>query len=133
IDFDVTGLLGQFARMDDVARLRMQCAKQRGGETAGRTESGTSRNIRERRDLDLAGLARKQPQRLAHDAVLDLVDRIDVLDRRIFQIDARLERLYHTDIDVFVDRGRDQKSLMLTIIGGEVGAAAAEADTQGRS
>ena len=79
------------------------------------------------------GLAGKQPQRLADDAVLDLVDRIDVLDLGIFQIDAGLERLDHADIDVFVDRRRDQKSLMLAVIGGEIGAAAAEADAQGRS
>ena len=93
-------------------------------------EPGAGRDIGQRRDLDLRGLAGEQSQRFAHDPVLDFVERIDVLDLGIFQIDARLERLDDADIDIFVDRRRDQESLMFTIIGGEIGAAAAEADAQ---
>ena len=53
VDLDVAGLLGEFARMDDVARLGVQRAQQRRGETAGRAESGAGRDIGQRRDLDL--------------------------------------------------------------------------------
>jgi hypothetical protein len=107
--------------------------QQRGGEAARRSEPGSGRDVGQRRDLDLFGHAGKQFERLADDAVPDLIDGIDMLDLGIFQVDARLERPDQADIDVFVDRGRDQEALMVAVIGGEVGAAAAQADTQGGS
>ncbi len=65
--------------------------------------------------------------------MLDLIGGVDVLDLGIFQVDAGLERLDDADIDIFVDRGRDQKAFMVAVVGGEIGAAAAKANPQGRS
>ena len=40
------------------------------------------------------------------------------------------ERPHHRDVDVLVDRRRDQEAAVLAVVGRQVGAAAAERDAQ---
>ncbi len=68
----------------------MQGLQQRGGEAAGGSEPGPGRNVGQRRDLDLGRLELLHAQCLANDRMLDLVDRLDVLERGIFEIDPGL-------------------------------------------
>ena len=60
----------------------------------------------------------------------DLVDRFDVLELRILQVDARRERPHDRDVDVLVDRRRDEEAAVLAVVRRQVGAAAAERDAQ---
>ena len=55
--------------------VHVQRLQQRRGEAAGRAEPGARRDVGQRGDLDLRRLKSDQPQRLADDRVLDLVDR----------------------------------------------------------
>ena len=62
--------------------------------------------------------------------MLDFIDGVDVLEVRIFEIDARRERPHHVDVDVLVDGSRDQEAAVLPVVGGQIGAAAAETDAK---
>ena len=65
--------------------------------------------------------------------MLQVIDRADALQLGIFHDQIIDEGLMHRDVDVFVDRRRDQKAALLAIVGGQVGAAAAERDPKGRA
>jgi len=50
----------------------------------------------------------RKSQRLAQNVVLHVLDALHLFERRIFQVDAGKEGLGDRDVDVFVDRDRDQ-------------------------
>jgi hypothetical protein len=62
--------------------------------------------------------------------MLDLIDALDVFELGVLDNDPRTKRFVDGDVDVPADRGRDYKASVLLVIGREVGAAAAEADSQ---
>ena len=111
--------------------MRVERLHERRRKAARRSETGPRGNVSKRRDLDLRRLETDHPQHLADDRMLDLVDRVDVFELRVLEKDARRERPHRRDVDVLVDRRRDQKAAVLPVIRGKVRAAAAERDTQG--
>jgi hypothetical protein len=110
--------------------MRMKGAQQRRGETAGRAEASARWNIGKRGDLDLRRAEVELSQRLADDPVTHRIDRLDMLDLGIFEVDARRERLDDRDVDVLVDRRRDEEPLMFAVVRRQVGSATAERDAQ---
>ena len=76
IDLDLAGLLGELARMQQPAPVRVERLQQRGGEAARRAEAGARRDVGQRRDFDLRRLEPDQLDRLADDRMLDLVDAV---------------------------------------------------------
>ena len=64
-------------------------------------------------------------------SVLDFLDGADALQFGILEDDLRHEGLVQRDIDVFINRRGDEKAAVLTVIGGEIGSAAADGETQG--
>ena len=72
-------------------------------------------------------------QRLAQDRVADLARVVDLLELRVLQPVAALEDRVREHVDVLVDRPADQEAAVLAVVGGQVGAAAAERDAQRRA
>ncbi len=70
-------------------------------------------------------------QGLAEDRVLDLRDRVDLLGVGVLDAVPLLEDGVRQHVDVLVDRAAEQISAVLAVVGGKVGAAAAERDAQG--
>jgi hypothetical protein len=64
---------------------------------------------------------------------MHVVHGIDLFELRVLQIDAGHERACDGDVDILVNRRRDDEAAVLTIVGREVGAASAERDAQGTS
>ena len=126
VDLDVAGLLGQLARVNQRAAVGVERAQERSGEAARGTEASAGGDVGKGGDLDLRLAEIELAQRLADDAMANRVDGLDVLDLGVLQVDAGGERLDDGDVDVFVDRRGDEEPLVLAIVRGEVGAAAAE-------
>ena len=63
--------------------------------------------------------------------MLDLVDVVGSFEFRVFDDDPRLKRAVLREVDVFVDGRCDEEAAELTVIRGQVGAAAAKRDAQG--
>ena len=72
-------------------------------------------------------------QRLAQDRVADLGRIVDLLELRVLHPVPALEDGVGEHVDVLVDRAADEEAAVLAVVGGEIGAAAAEADAQRRS
>ena len=133
VDLDVAGLLGELARMDQHLAMAVERLEQRGREAARGAEPGAGRNIGHRGDFERVHVEPDQLERLAHDRMLELVDRADALELGIFHDQIVDEGLMHRDVDVLVDRRRDQEAALLAIVGRQVGAAAAERDAKRRA
>jgi hypothetical protein len=58
--------------------------------------------------------------------MLDLINGARFFKTRILQEKAFHEAAVDIDVDVFVDRGRDEKSRVLPVIGWQVGASASQ-------
>ena len=71
-------------------------------------------------------------ERLAQDRMPDLGDLVDVLGLRVLHLVAALEDRVHQHVDVLVDRAGDEEAAVLAVVGGQIGAAAAERDPQRR-
>ena len=71
-------------RADDVLLMRVQRAQQRRGEAAGGAEPGSGRNVGHAGDLEPLAGDIEHVQRFADDGMLDLVDRGDAFELRIF-------------------------------------------------
>ena len=67
---------------------------------------------------------------LPNDRMLNLIDRLDMLDLRIFEVDARSKRLNHRHVDKLVDRRRYQEIRHARGSRREIGTASAKGDTQ---
>lgn len=102
-DLGVAGLLRDLLGCDVHALGCVERTQQADGERAGRAEARACRNVGQADDLDRRrnGMA---AQRFAHDRMLDLVDRVDMLELGIFDLIARTKGSVDTDIDVLVDR-----------------------------
>jgi hypothetical protein len=130
VDLDVARHLGQLLRVQRLVPVQVQRLQERGGEAAGRPEARARRDVREGGDLDLRGPQALQRQSLPDDRMPHLLDPLDVLERRVFQVDPGLERPRHRHVDVLVDGGGDQKSLALGVVRRKIGAAAAQRDPE---
>src|SRR6185437_8306881 len=64
--------------------------------------------------------------------VLDLLRLVDLLELRVLHPVALLEDRVGEHVDVLVDRPAHQEAAVVAVVGGDVGAATAEADPQRR-
>src|SRR5690349_7663366 len=62
--------------------------------------------------------------------MLDTINVLCFLQMRIFQKNALDERSCHCDIYIFIDRGSNEESCMLPVIGGEVCSASSKGDSK---
>ena len=72
----------------------------------------------------------RELQRFADDRVLDLVHGSHALELRVLDDQLVDERAMERDVDVLVDRGRDDEAAVLAVVRRQVGAAAAEGNAQ---
>ena len=72
----------------------------------------------------------QQVQRLADDRVLDFVDVSTRSSLEYLTNQLAAQGLVQGDVDVLVDGRGDQEAGVLAVVGGEVGAAAAQGDSQ---
>ena len=85
VDFHLARLRGEFARMNDVALVRVQRLEQRGGETPAGAEAGACWDVRHRGDFERRFfLDAGDPHGFADDGMLNLADAMDALHVRIF-------------------------------------------------
>src|SRR4051794_15046410 len=110
--------------------MRVESLKQRGGKAARGTQAGPGGNVRQRRDLDLWGLEVKQLQSFADNRVMDVLCLVHVFELRILKINSGSKRTHHGYVNVLINRGRDEKSFVLPIIGRKIGASAAQGYSQ---
>src|SRR6266404_7188391 len=116
-------------RADDVALAGVQRAKQCGCKTARGTEACPGRDVGHTGDLD-AVVRADELDRSAHDRMSDVAGALDPLQLGIFDDVTRLKGVVQGDVDIFVDCRRDEKTAMVSVVGGEVSAATAQGDTQ---
>ena len=75
---------------------------------------------------NLRRLELRKLDRLSNDRMMHFAGRLDVLKLRILEEDARRKRPHHSHIDVPVDGGGNEESLVLPVIGRQIRAAAAQ-------
>ena len=66
----------------------------------------------------------------AYDRMLDVVGSLDSFELGIFDDIAGLKGFVQGYVDIFVDCRGDEKPAMVTVVGGEVGAATTQCDAQ---
>ena len=130
VDLDLAGQTGDLAGVQRLLLERTERLDQRGGERPRRTESGARWDVGERGDLDLPGIRRHHPQRLAHDGVLHIVHAIDVFQMGVLEEDPGRERANHRHVDVLVDGGGDESTAVVAIVGRQIGSPPTQRDTQ---
>ena len=67
---------------------------------------------------------------VSDDRMIDLVDLLHALEGGVLEEVVVRERPVHGDIDVPVDRGRDDEAAVPRVVRGEVGSAAADRDPE---
>ena len=85
VDLDVARQFGEFVRMEETAPVRVERLQERRGEAPRRSESRSRRDVGERRDLDLRRSEVEFAKRLADQAMLHVVDALDVLQLEYFR------------------------------------------------
>ena len=130
-DFDLARLRRQFGRMHQVPLVRVQRLEQRRRETARRPQAGARRDVRHRRQFQIMPVHAEQRERLPEDGMLHVRRAWHAFQFRILQDQVRHERVVHRDIDVFVNRRRDQETAEFFVIRRQVRAAAAQRDAKG--
>src|SRR5262249_38275603 len=100
VDLDVAGLLGQLFGMYEVFFVRVQGLEQGSGETARRAQAGAGGDVCHAGDFQSGNLDTYQPQRLAQNGVVDLVEAVDSLKFGIFDDKFRHERLMQGDAHI---------------------------------
>ena len=130
IDFDMAGLLGEHLARNEILIQRVQGAQQGDGEAAGGAEPGAGGNVGHADDFQVGRGHRHQPEGLADDGVLDLVDGLHHFGGRILDEVFGLEGLVERDVDVLIDGGGEDEASVLAVVGGKVGAASSEGDAQ---
>ena len=109
VDLDVRRLLGKIAGGDVLALERVQGPQQADRERPGRAEAGSGGDVGQADDLERrADIV--QRERAADDRVVDLIDLLDPLERRVLEEVVVGERPVDADVDVLVDRGRDDEA-----------------------
>ncbi len=130
LDFKMTGEFRQLLRMYQFSPVGVHGLQQRRGEASGGSEAGPGRNVGEGRDLDLRRPELLPQQRLTNDRMADLIHLFNVLERRIFEVDALGERPVYRDVHVLVDRGGEQEAIMAAVVRRQIGAAASKGDAK---
>ena len=131
VQLDVARLRGEFGGMDEIFFVRVQRLEQRRGETAGRTKpvpDGMSA-------IEVSSSARpsmsEQRKRLADDRMLQLAPRPPrVPAREYFTIKSGVKCFVQRDINVAVNRRRDEEAAEFFVIRRQIRAAAAEGDAK---
>ena len=118
---------GELLGGDELALEGVQRVEQRHREAARRPEPGVGRHVGHAVS-SMPALDAGHLERLAEDAVLDLLDRVDNLGLGVGQADVVVEAAGDADVDELVDRGGDEEAAVLARVAGQVGAAAAEGE-----
>ena len=106
--------------------------QQADGDRGRRSETrACRRDVGQRGDLDALGHPGHQ-HGLADEFVLQVVDPRDDLFPGVVDVDVVIEALLHDDVDVLVDGAVQDPAAVLTVVVGQVGPSAEEADAQGR-
>ena len=125
----LAGLVARAARLGhELALERVERVEERDGEAARRAEPDVGRHVGDAETSSIPLPDARHPERLAEDAVLDLVDRLDGLGLRVREADRVVEAAVGADEDVLVDRGGDEEAAVLVRVAGEVGSASAEGE-----
>ncbi len=103
----------------------MQRLQERRGEAARRSESGAGWNVRHAGNLQIAFLDSSQLESFPDDRMLDLIDRRCFLELRILEEKTIDEAAMNVDVNILVDRRRDEKTAMARRVGRKISAAAA--------
>ncbi len=74
-----------------------------------------------------------QLKRFPDDRVLYLINRLRFLQLRILEQETIHKTTMNSDVDVFVDRCRNEESAVLAIIGRQISPAAAQRNSQWRT
>src|SRR5258706_9654724 len=110
VHLDITRQLRELRGMQHVAAVRVERLQQRWREAPRRSETSARRDVGERCDLDLRAFELQQTERFTNDRMPDLLDTIDSLELRVFEIDALPEGTRHGNKNVLFDRGGSQES-----------------------
>ena len=116
IDFDLASLRRQLIGMHQVFAQSMQSLEQRRGKASRGSQARAGRNVRHAGDFEVKLFDSHQLQGFAEDGMLDLVDFFDVLELGILDDQLSREGLVNCDVDLFVERGGDQKAFVLKVI-----------------
>ena len=103
VDFDVARVAGQLRAIDEATLIRVERGEQTDGETAARSHARTGRHVANRRDFERF-VDFGQPQGLANQFVLNVVDFLRDFDARVGQSKIRFEAGMHVDVHVPIDR-----------------------------
>jgi glucose/arabinose dehydrogenase len=106
LDRDALDDIGQIGRVQHVAPVHVERLEQRGSEAAGRSKTGPGGNVGQRRDLDLRRIEVEEPQRLADDGMVHVIDAIDLFELGVLEVDPFLEGTRDGHEHVLVDRGK---------------------------
>ena len=128
VDLDVARPLGKLFWVDELPAVGIERFEQRGGETAGGSQPGPCRNVGHGRDLERTPIQTNHLERFSYDRMLQLVDGLDPFEGRILDDKLVDEGLMHGDVDILVDRRRDEESGFMTVVGRKISAAATERD-----
>src|SRR6476646_6561110 len=99
--------------MDEILLQGMKRFQQRRRKTAGRSQSCPGRDIRHAGYLQVPFLDVDELKRLSNDRMFDVIDRGRFLQAGILEKESVAESTVDIYIDIFVDRGRDEKSRVL--------------------
>src|SRR5664280_815692 len=130
VDLDVTGLLCQLVRVNQVLLVSMQGFQERSCEAAGRTQARPSRNVGHAGNLQIARLHAYFPEGFADYGMLDVVDGGNFLKVGVLEQETIDETRVNININVLVDGPGNQKASVLAGIGGQVRPSSAQGNPQ---
>src|SRR5436853_7685094 len=111
--------------MDQVLLQGMKGFEQRGGKTTRRSQAGAGRDVRHAGNLQVSLLNSYQLQGFPNNRMLDFINRGRLLEMGILQKEPIHETAMNINVDMLVDRRRNQEPTMIAIVGRKVGATAA--------
>ncbi len=130
VDFDLAGLLGEFLCVHRIVLQGMQRFEKRRRETTRRTEACLRGDVGHMGNLEAAAIDVQHFDRFANDRMFQRIDRRDAFQFRIPHQHLVGKTVMQRDVDVFVDRGRDQFAFVFAIVRGKIRSAAAKRDTK---
>src|SRR2546427_2667962 len=107
INLDMTSLLRQLIRMDQIFLIGMQSFQKGRCEAAGRSESSTGRNVRHARDFQISRADVHEPKSFTNNRMTNLIDGRSFFQLGILEKETIDESRVNKDIHIFVDRSSD--------------------------
>src|SRR5215207_549241 len=102
--------------MDQLLAVGMQRLQQCGGEASGRAKPSAGRNVGHGGDFQRAAFEADQLKRFADDRMLEVIDIVDTLERRVFHDQVVDESLVNGDVNVLIDCRGNQKAGLVAIV-----------------